>query len=690
MRLILTTLTLFFIIASAKAQTPVFTFECFKNANMTGDSCDICTGTIYEARSFNGLMVYRLGVFNKWIDEPYLIRVRPGESVEFIEQIGGSNPDKITIPLSQTGFSTLKGFVDSTFCEGASFDFAFSISDSLRTTEINPFDTISIVGRGGTTVTLDTVTHKYVIESATGGGGATNLTYSGTSSPVTLNSSTGSDVTITAGAGIGLAATSTDLTITATDPSITNETNTAFGVASGALFISDPNSTFNVPVTTIAPDQSATNEAQTLTSGTNSVTLSSVSGVGGGTVTVDTDPTDDITGSGTVNQMTYFSGTKTVTGSAKNVWDNTNAVQSILEAAPRFETISNLGGSIATPVRVGTRFKSSSGSHLIGEVVGEAYSANLIYGGLAFRVSPNITLTPLNTAMYIRGDNNNVGINTTDPLSMLHVNGTARFTGSGGQATSIGGRDANNVFTNVTLGSGLTLSLGILSATAPTNTWLIGGNTLAGTSTIGSNSNHAVEIETNGTTKVHVATSGRVGVGTNLPRADMDVRGTIGIQMPSGTTAQRPTVLAPTIRHNTTASALEYADQINSDTIWYRLTSKIAPTAGWNSGILGTSANGASVTFAAGSNHLCGTIIIQTATVISTGGANPSAITVNISPNLGPAGRPFVCISPANAAAAGQNTNFYVSTTNNSTFQLGVNSTLAVSTQYQFNYILRQ
>lgn len=43
-----------------------------------------------------------------------------------------------------------------------------------------------------------------------------NLTYSGTSSPVTLNSSNGSDVSFTAGPGVGIAATGTNLTITNT------------------------------------------------------------------------------------------------------------------------------------------------------------------------------------------------------------------------------------------------------------------------------------------------------------------------------------------------------------------------------------------------------------------------------------------------------------------------------------------
>lgn len=56
----------------------------------------------------------------------------------------------------------------------------------------------------------------YVEDLISAAATATNLTFSGTSSPVTLNSSTGTDVTITAGTGISLAATGTDLTISGT------------------------------------------------------------------------------------------------------------------------------------------------------------------------------------------------------------------------------------------------------------------------------------------------------------------------------------------------------------------------------------------------------------------------------------------------------------------------------------------
>jgi hypothetical protein len=57
-------------------------------------------------------------------------------------------------------------------------------------------------------------------------------------------------------------------------------------------------------------DPSATNELQTLSTGTNTLTLSN----GGGTVTVDTDPLNDVTGSGTNGQVSFWTGAQTQSG----------------------------------------------------------------------------------------------------------------------------------------------------------------------------------------------------------------------------------------------------------------------------------------------------------------------------------------------------------------------------------------
>jgi hypothetical protein len=106
----------------------------------------------------------------------------------------------------------------------------------------------------------------------------TNLTFSGSSSPVTLNSSTGTDVTITAGTGISLSATSGNITIT----------NTVTNTDAQNLTIEGSGPTYDIAisggtdVTIQGADGSPTNELQTLdntsTDTTHTVTLSNSGG----------------------------------------------------------------------------------------------------------------------------------------------------------------------------------------------------------------------------------------------------------------------------------------------------------------------------------------------------------------------------------------------------------------------------
>jgi hypothetical protein len=105
-------------------------------------------------------------------------------------------------------------------------------------------------------------------------GGGTDLTFSGASSPVTLNSSTGTDVTFTAGTGISLAATGTNTTITNSAPDQTvSITGAGINVVTGTY----PNFT----VTGTEVDGSTSNELQTYGHAGTTTYTNTLSGGGG-------------------------------------------------------------------------------------------------------------------------------------------------------------------------------------------------------------------------------------------------------------------------------------------------------------------------------------------------------------------------------------------------------------------------
>jgi hypothetical protein len=155
------------------------------------------------------------------------------------------------------------------------------------------------------------------------------LTFTGSSSPFTLNSDTGTDVTLAAGTGIALSRSSNELTIASTltspqtwgdfttniqswgstgsfgsgkDVGIGGQPSRDFDVIGdarlrGAIYNSSNSAGSSGQVLTsqgasawtwaTPADGSATNEAQTLSLGSNgAISLTNVSGVGGGTINI--------------------------------------------------------------------------------------------------------------------------------------------------------------------------------------------------------------------------------------------------------------------------------------------------------------------------------------------------------------------------------------------------------------------
>lgn len=152
------------------AQT--YTFECVASGRLSGDSCDICPNTIVDSRSFNGLVIFRDSTFYRWVDQPYSIRTKPSGLVEYWEHAVNPYSERITIPLSLTGFSTIEGMADSTWCNSPGpqryqeldFDSISAIKARVRITGSNTgfglragsgitfdfdSDTLEIIGGGG-------------------------------------------------------------------------------------------------------------------------------------------------------------------------------------------------------------------------------------------------------------------------------------------------------------------------------------------------------------------------------------------------------------------------------------------------------------------------------------------------------------------------------------------------------------
>jgi hypothetical protein len=112
---------------------------------------------------------------------------------------------------------------DVTVSAGTGISLSESPANTLVVTNSAPDQTVTLTE--GSNVTI-TGTYPNFTIAATPGAGVTDLTFTGASTPYSLNSSTGTDVTFASGSGITLSRSSNELTITAVDQSTTNELQT--------------------------------------------------------------------------------------------------------------------------------------------------------------------------------------------------------------------------------------------------------------------------------------------------------------------------------------------------------------------------------------------------------------------------------------------------------------------------------
>jgi hypothetical protein len=189
---------LLFCLIALSANGQSYQFECITNSGLTGDTCDICPSTLVQSRSFNGLLIYRDSVPWKWIDQPYSVRVKPGNIIDFWEHTPG--PDRATIALFQTSFSTIQGFRDATFCNAETpLDRlpVWYLSDSITKAGIFRTDTVKFIGTGLVTTTFNYPENKVYInvDSIMGGGGSGTVTSVAATAPAAGFTISGSPIT---------------------------------------------------------------------------------------------------------------------------------------------------------------------------------------------------------------------------------------------------------------------------------------------------------------------------------------------------------------------------------------------------------------------------------------------------------------------------------------------------------------
>ncbi|MGN7885728.1 tail fiber domain-containing protein [Dyadobacter endophyticus] len=133
--------------------------------------------------------------------------------------------------------------------------------------------------------------------------------------------------------------------------------------------------------------------------------------------------------------------------------------------------------------------------------------------------------------------NGRVGIGTNAPQQTFHVEGTARVTGSNGTPTAITGRNATGDIGNVSVGTGLNLAAGVLSATPATPGWELAGNTGSNPNInyIGTADGQPLIFRTSATERMRMKSTGEIGIGTNNPQQILHVQGVARVTGSSGT-----------------------------------------------------------------------------------------------------------------------------------------------------------
>jgi hypothetical protein len=199
-------------------------------------------------------------------------------------------------------------------------------------------------------------------------------------------------------------------------------------------------------------------------------------------------------------------------------------------------TNGNINGDYAG---VNTKINSATGTPIGTTMFSQSLASqpNGGVGGIRTSTAHDLALGTNNAEHMRITTAGNVGIGTLVPTAKLDVNGTARIQGSAGTPTAITGRNATGDIGNVSVGTGLNLTGGVLSATPATPGWALAGNTGSNPNInyIGTADGQPLIIRTDATERMRVQSTGNIGIATNFPQQTLHVEGTARVTGSAGT-----------------------------------------------------------------------------------------------------------------------------------------------------------
>ena len=321
-----------------------------------------------------------------------------------------------------------------------------------------------------------------------------------------------SGVTYTAGSGISITGT----TIANTgDLSATNELNTGFDISGGNLRITDAGATRTVPIASIAPDQSITNEIQAIdTLRVNGANLEL-------SISQDGQPAKTLPISSIAPVQAVAAGTGiSIAGTTTRTITNT---------APD-QTVSITGAGINAVTGTYPNF-TVTGTEVDGSTTNELQNLSLSGQSLGITSGTGVTL-PIVDVVAGTGVtvSKTAGTATVNSSGITALTGDVTASGPGSAAATI----ASGAVTMAKINQAGATSGQVIawngSAWAPANSsvgaWSTSGNSAtAGSSFLGTTNNTSLRFRTNNVQRMILDSLGFLGVGTSVPSSPVTFSG---------------------------------------------------------------------------------------------------------------------------------------------------------------------